>query len=377
MKITVIAGWQQAVAMAAMLSLRNEIRVLDRGRLDQRILKQAEQYGVKNLEALFTDSVKDALSGAEIVFISTAAPYDTDLNFYDTHDVDMYLNQVMQYASKALVVLRSDVPVGYTTRMKSRYPELNLVFVPDFGRDGRAFQVAFYPSRLVIGGGDETARQTLRDLLATNDCEVVYTEPEEAESVKLFANAYLAMRVAYFNEMDTYAELRGLNSQDLIRSVSLDPRIGDLYNNPGFGYGGRYLVEGVCRLKNDFADIPERIVDMVETSNEVRKDHIVEMILRRKSEPQVYGVYGLGMKSGSKDFRYSAVDGVIRRLQAKGKQVILFEPMLKIERFLSADVIMDFNEFIKRSDVIIANRMDERIKEYQDKVYTRDIFERD
>ena len=359
MKITVIAGRQQAVAMAAMLSLRNEIRILGRESVDPGILEQAEQYGVKNFESLFIDDIQDAFCGTEIVFINTAAPYDTELNFYNTHDVDMYLNQVMRYAPDALVVLRSDVPVGYTMRMKSRYPELNLVFVPDFGRNGRAFQDAFYPSRLIIGGG------------------VVYTEPDEAESVKLFANAYLAMRVAYFNELDTYAELRGLNSKDLIRSVSLDPRIGDLYNNPGFGYGGRYLVEGVCRLKNDFADIPERLVDMVETSNEVRKDHIVEMILELQPEPQVCGVYGLGMKSGSKDFRYSAVDGVIRRLQEKGKQVILFEPMLQIERFLSADVIRDFDEFIERSDVIIANRMDERIKEYQDKVYTRDIFERD
>ena len=377
MKITVIEGRQQAVAMAAMLSLRNEIRILGRESVDPEILEQAEQYGVKNFESLFIDDIQDAFCGTEIVFINTAAPYDTELNFYNTHDVDMYLNQVMRYAPKALVALRSDVPVGYTTRMKSRYPELNLVFVPDFGRNGRAFQDAFYPSRLIIGGGDEIARETLRDLLARNACEVVYTEPEEAESVKLFANAYLAMRVAYFNELDTYAELRGLNSKDLIRSVSLDPRIGDLYNNPGFGYGGRYLVEGVCRLKNDFADISERLVDMVETSNEVRKDHIVEMILQLKPEPQVCGVYGLGMKSGSKDFRYSAVDGVIRRLQEKGKQVILFEPMLQIERFLSADVIRDFEEFAERSDVIIANRMDERIKEYQDKVYTRDIFERD
>ena len=377
MKITVIAGRQQAVAMAAMLSLRNEIRILGRECVDQGILEQAEQYGVTNFESLFVDDVREALSETEVVFINTAAPYDTELNFYNTHDVDMYLNQVMRYAPRALVVLRSDVPVGYTTRVKSRYPELNLVFVPDFGRNGRAFQDAFYPSRLIIGGGNEIARETLRDLLANNACEVVHTKPEEAESVKLFANAYLAMRVAYFNELDTYAELRGLNSRDLIRSVSLDPRIGDLYNNPGFGYGGRYLVEGVCRLKNDFADIPERIVDMVETSNEVRKDHIVEMILRRQPQPQVCGVYGLGMKSGSKDFRYSAVDGVIRRLQAKGKQVILFEPMLAIERFLSADVIKDFDEFIEQSDVIIANRMDERIKEYQDKVYTRDIFERD
>lgn len=377
MKITVIAGRQQAVAMAAMLSLRNEIRILGRESVDPGILEQAEQYGVKNFESLFIDDIQDAFCGTEIVFINTAAPYDTELNFYNTHDVDMYLNQVMRYAPDALVVLRSDVPVGYTMRMKSRYPELNLVFVPDFGRNGRAFQDAFYPSRLIIGGGDEIAREILRDLLASNACEVVYTEPDEAESVKLFANAYLAMRVAYFNELDTYAELRGLNSKDLIRSVSLDPRIGDLYNNPGFGYGGRYLVEGVCRLKNDFADIPERLVDMVETSNEVRKDHIVEMILELQPEPQVCGVYGLGMKSGSKDFRYSAVDGVIRRLQEKGKQVILFEPMLQIERFLSADVIRDFDEFIERSDVIIANRMDERIKEYQDKVYTRDIFERD
>lgn len=377
MKITVIAGRQQAVAMAAMLSLRNEIRILGRKGIELGIIEQAEQYGIKNFESLFVDDVSDALSRAEIVFINTAAPYDTELNFYNTHDVDMYLNQVMRYAPKALVVLRSDVPVGYTTRMKSRYPELNLVFVPDFGRNGRAFQDAFYPSRLIIGGGDEIARETLRDLLASNACEVVYTEPEEAESVKLFANAYLAMRVAYFNELDTYAELRGLNSKDLIRSVSLDPRIGDLYNNPGFGYGGRYLVEGVCRLKNDFADIPERLVDMVETSNEVRKDHIVEMILELQPEPQVCGVYGLGMKSRSKDFRYSAVDGVIRRLQEKGKQVILFEPMLQIERFLSADVVRDFEEFAERSDVIIANRMDDRIRTFQDKVYTRDIFERD
>lgn len=363
--------------MSAMLSLRNEIRILDGAGSEPGILGQAEQYGVKNFESLFTGDAKDALDNAELVFISVAVPYDVELNFYDTHDVDMYLNQVMRYAPKALVVLRSDVPVGYTTRMKSRYPELNLVFVPDFGRNGRAFQDAFYPSRLIIGGGNENVREVLRDLLASNACEVVHTEPEEAESVKLFANAYLAMRVAYFNELDTYAELRGLNSKDLIRSVSLDPRIGDLYNNPGFGYGGRYLVEGVCRLKNDFADIPERLVDMVETSNEVRKDHIVEMIFQLQPEPQVCGVYGLGMKSGSKDFRYSAVDGVIRRLQEKGKQVILFEPMLQIERFLSADVIRDFEEFAERSDVIIANRMDERIKEYQDKVYTRDIFERD
>ncbi|MBC6000089.1 nucleotide sugar dehydrogenase [Clostridiales Family XIII bacterium BX16] len=377
MKIAVISGWQQAVAMAAMLSLRNEIRILDGAGTEEGILGQAEQYGVKNFESLFTGDAKNALDDAELVFISIAVPYDVELNFYDTHDVDMYLNQVMRYAPKALVVLRSDVPVGYTNRMKSRYPELNLVFVPDFGRNGREFQAAFYPLRIIIGGGDEIARETLRDLLASNACEVVYTEPEEAESVKLFANAYLAMRVAYFNELDTYAELRGLNSKDLIRSVSLDPRIGDLYNNPGFGYGGRYLVEGVCRLKSDFADIPERIVDIVETSNEVRKDHIVEMILQRQLEPQVCGVYGLGMKSGSKDFRYSAVDGVIRRLQEKGKQVILFEPMLQMERFLSADVIADFEEFAERSDVISANRMDDRIREFQDKIYTRDIFERD
>ncbi len=363
--------------MAAMLSLRNEIRILDGAGTEEGILGQAEQYGVKNFESLFTGDAKNALDDAELVFISIAVPYDVELNFYDTHDVDMYLNQVMRYAPKALVVLRSDVPVGYTNRMKSRYPELNLVFVPDFGRNGREFQAAFYPLRIIIGGGDEIARETLRDLLASNACEVVYTEPEEAESVKLFANAYLAMRVAYFNELDTYAELRGLNSKDLIRSVSLDPRIGDLYNNPGFGYGGRYLVEGVCRLKSDFADIPERIVDIVETSNEVRKDHIVEMILQRQLEPQVCGVYGLGMKSGSKDFRYSAVDGVIRRLQEKGKQVILFEPMLQMERFLSADVIADFEEFAERSDVISANRMDDRIREFQDKIYTRDIFERD
>ena len=376
-RITVIAGRQQAIAAAAMLSRENTVRILGVDRIDTDLEEQAKQYDVSDLQQLVCQDIKQGLTGAEVVLIGTAAPYDTELNFYDTHDVDKYLSQIMRYAPSALVVLRSDVPVGYTSRMKSRYPQMRLIFVPDFGRNGRVFQDAFSPSRLIIGGGNADEQALVKDLLAINGCEVVYTQPEEAESVKLFANAYLAMRVAYFNELDTYAELRGLSTEDLIRAISLDPRIGDLYNNPGFGYGGRYLVEGVCRLRHDFADVPERIVDMVETSNEVRKDHIVEMILKRDPQPQVCGVYGLGMKTGSKDFRYSAVDGVIRRLQARGKQVILFEPMLQMERFLSADVIADFEEFAERSDVIIANRMDDQIREFQDKVYTRDIFERD
>lgn len=374
MKITVIGLGYSALSLAAVLSRENEVKILGDGNIDKQVLIHASEYGITELETLISNDVSDSLKGADIVFISTIVTYDTELNMYDTHDVDMYMNQAMRYAPGAAIVLRSDVPVGYTARIRNRYPDLDIAFVPDFAREGRALQDAFNPTRLIVGGGSDKLQKQIEELLG-GSCEVVYTDSDEAESVKLFANAYLAMRVAYFNELDTYAELRGLDAQAIIRSVSLDPRIGDLYNNPSFGYGGRYLVEGTCRLRNDFADIPERMVDMVEVSNEVRKDHIVDMIMERK--PECCGIYGLSMKTGSKDFRCSAVDGVIRRLQARGVRVVIFEPMIDMERFLSADVVADFEEFCRMSDVIVANRVDERIKAYGDKLYTRDIFERD
>lgn len=374
MRLTVIGSGHLALAQAALLSRENDIRVLCTGDIDGNVLVQAAEYGASGLDSFIDDKPSEALAGAELVFISVAVPYDTELNMYDTHDVDMYISQVMRYAPQAAVVLRSDVPVGYTARMKSRYPDLEMLFVPDFGREGRSLQDAFDPARLILGGGSDDLQQKVESLLG-GSCEVVRTGSDEAESVKLFANAYLAMRVAYFNELDTYAELRGLDSRDIIRAVSLDPRVGDLYNNPSFGYGGRYLVEGTCRLRNDFADIPERMVDMVEVSNEVRKDHIVDMIMER--QPHCCGIYGLSMKTGSKDFRYSAVDGIIRRLQAQGVRVVIYEPMIDMERFLSADVVADFEEFCRISDVIVANRVDDRIKAHGDKLYTRDLFERD
>lgn len=374
MRLTVIGSGHLALAQAALLSRENDIRILRTSDIDGNVLTQAAEYGVSGLDSFIGDKPSEALAGAELVFISVAVPYDTELNMYDTLDVDMYISQVMRYAPQAAVVLRSDVPVGYTARMKSRYTDLEMLFVPDFGREGRSLQDAFDPARLILGGGSDDLQQKVESLLG-GSCEVVRTGSDEAESVKLFANAYLAMRVAYFNELDTYAELRGLDSRDIIRAVSLDPRVGDLYNNPSFGYGGRYLVEGTCRLRNDFADIPERMVDMVEVSNEVRKDHIVDMIMER--QPHCCGIYGLSMKTGSKDFRYSAVDGIIRRLQAQGVRVVIFELMIDMERFLSADVVADFEEFCRISDVIVANRVDDRIKAHGDKLYTRDLFERD
>ena len=374
MRITVIGSGHTALSVAAVLSRENEVKILRDGSIYHNVLLHAREYGVTDLESLITEEPAEALDGAELVVISLIVPYDTELNMYDLHDVDMYMNQAMRFASGAAIVLRSDVPVGYTARIRNRYPELDIAFVPDFAREGRSLQDAFEPTRLIIGGGSEKLQNQIEKLLG-GTCEVVNTDSDEAESVKLFANAYLAMRVAYFNELDTYAELRGLDAKAIIKSVSLDPRIGDLYNNPSFGYGGRYLVEGTCRLRNDFADIPERMVDMVEVSNEVRKDHIVDMIMERK--PECCGIYGLSMKTGSKDFRCSAVDGVVRRLQARGVRVVIFEPMIDMERFLSADVVADFEEFCRMSDVIVANRVDERIKAFEDKLYTRDIFERD
>ena len=374
MRITVIGSGYTALSVAAALSRENEVKILRDGSIYHNALLHAPEYGVADLESLITDEPAEALDGAELVVISLIMPYDTELNMYDLHDLDMYMNQAMRYAPGAAIVLRSDVPVGYTARIRNRYPDLDIAFVPDFAREGRSLQDAFNPTRLIIGGGSDKLQKQIEQLFG-GSCEVVHTDSDEAESVKLFANAYLAMRVAYFNELDTYAELRGLDAKAIIRSVSLDPRIGDLYNNPSFGYGGRYLVEGTCRLRNDFADIPERMVDMVEVSNEVRKDHIVDMIMERK--PECCGIYGLSMKTGSKDFRCSAVDGVVRRLQARGVRVVIFEPMIDMERFLSADVVADFEEFCSMSDVIVANRVDERIKAYGDKLYTRDIFERD
>lgn len=374
MRITVIGSGHTGLAEAALMSTSNEVKILKTGDINDSVLVEATEAGIIDLQQCILTDVEQAVKDAEMVFISVAAPYDTELNMYDTHDVDMYINQVLRYSPDATVVLRSDVPVGYTKRVMSRYPGLNIMFVPDFAREGRAIKDSFNPARVIIGGGSDSEKELVASLLV-RDCEVVYTDTDEAESVKLFANAYLAMRVAYFNELDTYAELKGLKSQDIIRSVSLDPRVGDLYNNPSFGYGGKYLVEGTCRLRNDFADIPERMVDMVEASNEVRKQHVVDMIMAR--EPKTVGIYGLSMKTGSKDFRYSAVDGVIRKLQAKGVHVIIFEPMLDMERFLSADVEDDFHKFAGMSDVIVANRVDEKVKQYADKVYTRDLFERD
>ncbi len=341
---------------------------------------EGEQNEVVVIETEPTDvvptvsSAKEALKDAEIVFVSVPVPYDIELNRYDTNNLDMYISKILEYADCPLVVLRSDVPVGYTKRMKQRYPELRIMFVPNFCRELQAVDDTINPSRLVIGGGTDDEQKLVYELLS-GTCPVVFTGTDEAESVKLFANSFLAMRVAYFNELDSYAELKGFNSFDIIKSVSLDPRIGDIYNNPSFGYGGRYLTESACRLKNDFVDLPEKLVDMVDVSNDSRKEHVVNMILRRGV--RVCGVYGLGMKTGSKDFRYSAVEGVIKGLEAKGMRVIIFEPMIKLSRYLSADVVNDFERFAAESDVIVANRLDERIKEYAEKVYTRDLFERD
>ena len=391
MKIAIIGSGFQGVAEYTLLSgeSMNEVVVIETEPTD----------AVKT-----ASSAKEALKDAEIVFVSVPVPYDIELNRYDTNNLDMYISKILEYADSPLVVLRSDVPVGYTKRMKQRYPELRIMFVPNFCRELQAVDDTINPSRLVIGGGTEDEQKLVYELLsgasATSDgrvdsecrddcdgaecgtgsaksvkCPVVFTGTDEAESVKLFANSFLAMRVAYFNELDSYAELKGLNSFDIIKSVSLDPRIGDIYNNPSFGYGGRYLTESACRLKNDFVDLPEKLVDMVDVSNDSRKEHVVNMILKRGAK--VCGVYGLGMKTGSKDFRYSAVEGVIKGLESKGMRVIIFEPMIKLSRYLSADVVNDFERFVAESDVIVANRLDERIKEYADKVYTRDLFERD
>lgn len=375
MKISIIGTEYSGIATAAAICDKNEITLLANGEPESDDLHFVKDEGITKITECITYNIEEALSGADIVFICLPISYDRELNLYDLHDIQMYISKIVNYAPKALVVIRSDVPVGYTERIMGRYPNLRVVFCPDFSRKGRAVFDALNPSRVVIGGGSDSECTQISELLAVNNCDVIHTGISEAESIKLFANSYLAMRVAYFNEIDTFAEIRGLNSKDIIRAVSLDNRIGDLYNNPSFGYGGRYLVEGTCRLRNDYSDFSDRIIKTVDICNEERKNHIAKMIMRYK--PEVCGIYRLGMKTGSKDFMYSAVEGIIRRLQAGGVHVIIFEPAIKIERFLSADIVNDFGAFCEMSDLIVANRVDEKVKLAGDKLYTRDLFERD